>query len=101
MTLPASLTPSALLLVLLFVPLLSLLSLLLVLGAEGTRVLEMARAFAVVENYVSAVVSCRGHGSLAPRNPLRRARTGKVGRKDSGHHAANIGDLEVGLFEVG
>ena len=101
MTLPASLTPPALLLVLLFVSLLSLLSLLLVLGAEGTRVLEMARAFAVVANDVSAVVFCRGHGSPAPRNPRRRARTGKVGRIDSGHHTANVGDLEVELLEVG
>ena len=101
MTLPASLTPSSLLLVLLFVQLLSLLSLLLVLGAEGKRVLGMARAFTVVANCVSAVVFCRGHGSLAPRNPLRRARMGKVGRIDSGHHAANIGDPEVGLLEVG
>ena len=101
MTLPASLTPSALLLVLLFVPLLSLLSLLLVLGAEGTRVFETARAFAVVANYIFAVVFCHGHGSLAPRNPLRRARTGKVGRIDSGQHAANIDDPEVGLLEVG
>ena len=73
----------------------------LVLGAEGTRVLGMARAFAVVANCVSAVVFCRGHGSLAPRNPLRRARMGKVGRIDSGLHAANIGDPEVGLLEVG
>ena len=70
-TLPASLTPSALQLVLMFVPLLSLLSLLLVLGAEGTRVLEMARAFAVVANYVAAVVFCHGHGSPEPRNPRR------------------------------
>ena len=100
-TLPTSLTPSALLPVLLFVPLLSLLSLLLVLGAEGTRVIEMARAFTVVENDVSAVVSCRGHGSPAPRNPRRRSRTGKVGRIDSGHRGANVGDPEVGLVEVG
>ena len=97
----ASLTPSALLLVLLFVPLLSLLSLLLVLGAEGTRVIEMARAFAVATNDVSAVVFCRGHGSPVPRNPRRRARTVKVGSIDSGHHAANVGDPEVGLLEVG
>ena len=73
----------------------------LVLGAEGTRVFEMARAFAVGENYVSAVVLCRGHGSPVLRNPRRRARTGKVGRIDSGHHAANVGDPEVGLLEVG
>ena len=99
--LPASLTPSALLLVLLFVSLLSLLSLLLVLGAEGTRVPEMAHAFAVVANDVSAVVFCRGHGSPAPRIPRHRARTGKVGRIDSGHHTANVGDPEVGLLEVG
>ena len=71
------------------------------LGTEGTRVLEMARAFAVVENYVSAAVFCRGHGSPAPRNPRHRARTGKVGRIDSGHHAANVGNPEVGLLEVG
>ena len=71
------------------------------LGAEGTRVLEMACAFAVVANDVSAVVFCRGHGSPAPRNPRCRARTGKVGRIDSGHHAANVGDPEVGLPEVG
>ena len=59
-------TPSALLLVLLFVPLLSLLSLLLVLDAEGSRVLEMARVFAVVANYVSArLVSATG--TAAPR----------------------------------
>ena len=84
-----------------FVPLLSLLSLLLVLGAEGTRVLEMARAFAVVANDVPAVVFCRGHGSPAPRNPRHRARTGKIGRIDSGHYATNVGDFEVGLLEVG
>ena len=66
--LPVSLTPSALLLVLLFVPLLSLLSLLLVLGTEGTRVLEMARAFAVVANDVSAVVFYRG--MEAPRSTI-------------------------------
>ena len=100
-TLPASLTPSALLLVLLFVPLLSLLSLLLVLGAEGTRVLEVARAFEVVANDVCAVVFCHGDGSPAPRNPHRWARTGKVGGMDSGHHAANVDDPEVGLLEVG
>ena len=70
------------------------------LGAEGTRVLEMARAFAVVANDVSAVVFCRGHGNPAPRDPRRRARTGKVGRIDSGHHAANFSDPEVGLLEV-
>ena len=71
------------------------------LGVEGTRVLEMARAFAFVANDVSAVVFCHGHGSPAPRNPRRRARTGKVGRIDSGHHAANIGNPKVGLLEVG
>ena len=81
----------ALLVVLLFVPLLSLLSLLLGLGTEG----------AVVENYVSAVVFCRGHGSPAPRNSHRRARTGKVSRIDSGHYAVNVGDPEVGLLDVG
>ena len=101
MTLPASLTPSALLLVLLFVPLLSLLPLLLVLGAEGTRVFQMARAFTVVANDVSAVVFCRGHGSPAPCNPCRQAQTGKVGRIDSGHHAANVGDPVVGVLRVG
>ena len=95
----ASLTPSVLLLVLLFVPFLSLLLLLLVLGAEGTRVLEMARTFAVVEK--SAAVFCRGYGSPTPRNPRRRARTGNVGRIDSGHHVANVGDLEVGLSRGG
>ena len=100
-TLPASLTPSTLLLVLLFVPLLSLLSLLLVLGAEGIHVLEMARAFAVVANYVSADVFCRGHGSPAPRNPRRRARTGKVGRIGSRHHAVNVVDPKAGLLEMG
>ena len=71
------------------------------LGAEGARFLEMARTFAVVANDVSAVVFCRGHGGPAPHNPRRRARTGKVGRIDSGHHAANAGDPEVGLLEVG
>ena len=100
-TLPVSWTPSALLLILLFVSLLLLLSLLLVLGAEGTRVLEVARAFAVVANDVAAVVFFRGHGSTAPRNPRRRARTGKAGRIDSEHHAMNVGDPEFGLFEVG
>ena len=50
---------------------------------------------------MSAVVFCRGHGSPAPRNSRRRARTGKVGRINSGHHAANVGDPEVGLLEVG
>ena len=99
-TLPASLTSSSLLLVLLLVPLLSLLSLLLVLGAERTRVLEMAHALAVVANDVSAVVFCREHGRPAPCNPRRRDRMGKVGRKDSGHHAANVGDPEIGLLEV-
>ena len=94
-TLAAALTPSTLLLVLLFVPLLSLLSLLLVLGAEGKRVLEMACAFAGRANDVCAVVFCRGHVSPAPRNPCRRARTGKVGRIDSGHHAAIVGDPGV------
>ena len=74
---------------------------LLVLGAEATRVLEMARAFAIVANYVSAVIFCCGHGSPAPRNPRRRARTGRVDRIDSAHHAANVGDPEVGLHEVG
>ena len=72
-TLPTSLTPSALLLVLLFVSLLSLISLLLVLGAEGTRILEVACAFAVVVNDVSEIIFCRGHGSPTPRNPRRRA----------------------------
>ena len=71
------------------------------LGTEGTRVLEMARAFAVVANYVSAAVFCRGHGSPAPRNPRRRARTGKIRRIGSRHHAANVGNPEVGLLEVG
>ena len=52
-------------------------------------------------NDVSAVVFCHGHGSLVPRNPRRRARTGKVGRIGSGHYAANDGDPEVGLLEVG
>ena len=99
-TLPTLLTPSALLLVLLFVPSLSLLSLLLMLGAEGTRVLEMARAFEVVANYISAVIFCCGYGIPDPRNLRRRARTGKVGRIDSRHHAANVGDPEVGLLEV-
>ena len=99
-TLPALLTPSALLLILLFVPLLSLLSLLLSLGAEGTRVHEIARAFAVVANYVSAVVFCHGHGSPDPQNFRRRARTDKVGRIDRGHYAANVGDPEVGLLEL-
>ena len=99
-TLPALLTPSALLLVLLFVPLLSLLSLLLLLDAEGTRVHEMTRAFAVVANYASAVVFCRGHGSPDPQTFCRRARTDKVGRIDRGHYAANVGDPEVGLLEV-
>ena len=84
-----------------FVPLFSLLSLLLVLGAEGTRVLEMTRTFPVVANDVPAVVFCRGHGSPAPRNPRRRARTGKVGRIDSGHHSVNVDGFEVGLLEVG
>ena len=73
----------------------------LVLGAEGTRVLEMARAFAIGENYVSAVVLCRGHGRPALRNPRHRARTDKVGSIDNGHYAANVGDPEVGLLEVG
>ena len=71
------------------------------LGAEGTRALEMTRAFAIVANDVSAVVFCRGHGSPAPRSSHRRARTGKVGRINSGHHAVNIDDPEVGLLEVG
>ena len=71
------------------------------LGAGGTRVLEMAHAFAVVANNVSAGVFCRGHGSPTPPNPRRRARTGKVGRLDSWHYAANVGDPEVGLLEVG
>ena len=92
---------SALLLVLLIVPLLSLLSLLLVLRVEGTRVIEIARAFAVVANDISAVVFCRGYGSSAPRNPRRQAQTGKVGRIGSGHHAVNVGDPQVGLLEVG
>ena len=71
------------------------------LGAEGARVLEMAHAFEVVVNDVSAVVFCRGHGSPAPRNPRRRARIGKIGRIDSGHYAAIVGDPEVvGLLEV-
>ena len=64
-------------LVLLVVPLLSLMSLLLVLGSEGTRVYEMTHALALVANNVSAVVFCRGHGSPAPRNSvveLERAR---------------------------
>ena len=52
-------------------------------------------------NDVSAVVFCRGHGSPVPRNPHRRARTGKVGRICSGHHAANVGDPEIELLEVG
>ena len=30
-----------------------------------------------------------------------QARTGKVGRTDSVHHAANVGDPEIGLREVG
>ena len=60
----------------------------------------MAHAFADVANYVSAVVFCRGHGSPAPRNSRRRARTGKVDHIDSGHHAANVIDPEVGLVEV-
>ena len=60
----------------------------------------MARAFAVVAKDVSSIVFCRGHGSRAPRNPRRRARTGKVGRIDSGHHAANVSDPEVGLLEL-
>ena len=68
---------------------------------EGTRVLEMARAFAVVANDSAAAAFCRGHGSPAPRNLRRRAPTGKVGRIGSGHHAANVGNLEVGLLEVG
>ena len=67
----------------------------------GIRVLEMARAFTVMANYVSAVVFCRGHGSTAPRNARHRARTGKVGRNDSGHHAANVGDPDFGVLEVG
>ena len=71
------------------------------LGAEGTRVLETARAFAVVAKYVSVVDFCRGHVSPAPRNLPRRARTSKVGRIDSGHGSANVGDPEVGLLEVG
>ena len=71
------------------------------LGAEGTCVLGMARAFAVVASYVSALVFCHGHGSLAPHNPRRRARTGKVGCIDRGYHAANVDDPEVGLLEVG
>ena len=71
------------------------------LGAEGTHVLEVARAFVVVANEVSVVEFCRGHGSPAPRNPRRRAQTGKIGRIDSGHHAANVGGPEVGLLEVG
>ena len=99
--LPASLTPSALLLVLLFVSLLSLLPLLLVLDTEATRDRKMARVFTVVANDVSAVVFCRGYGSPAPRNPCRRPRTGKVDRIDSGHHAAYVGNPEVGLLEVG
>ena len=36
-----------------------------------TAALEMARAFAVVEKYVSAVVFCCGHGIPALRNPRR------------------------------
>ena len=71
------------------------------LGAEATRVLEMARAFAIAANYASAVVLCFGHGSPAPRNPRRRARTGRVDRIHSAHHGANVGDSEVSLLEVG
>ena len=99
--LPASLTPSTLLLVVLFVSLLSLLPLLLVLGAEATRVRKIARVFAVVANGVSVVVFCREYGSPALRNPLRRPRTAKVDRIHSGHHAAYVGNPEVGLLEVG
>ena len=67
----------------------------------GTRVLEMARALAVVGSYVSVVIFCRGHGSPAPRNSRRRAQTSKVNCINSGHHAANVGDPKVGLLEVG
>ena len=70
------------------------------LGVEETRVLEMARAFAVVANYISTRLSSAA-GMAAPRKPRRRARTGKVGRIDSGHHAANVGDPDVGLLDVG
>ena len=67
----------------------------------GEMCSEMARAFAVVANDVSAVDFCRGFGSPVPRIPRRQARTGKVGRSDSGHHAANVVDPELGLLEVG
>ena len=67
----------------------------------GTRGLEMARALAVVANYVSVVVVCRGHGNPAPQNSRRRAQTAKVDCINSGHHAANVGNPKVGLFEVG
>ena len=69
-TLPASLRPSTLLLVLLFVPLLSLLSLLLMLGAEGTRALEMTRAFAVVANEPLRLSSARAWQPRASQSPL-------------------------------
>ena len=41
-------------------------------------------------------------GMATPCPAIRpRARTGKVGRIDSGYHPANVGDPEVGLLEVG
>ena len=61
----------------------------------------MARAFTVVENDVFSVVFCREHGSTAPRNSRRRARTDKVGRIYNGHYVANFGDPKVELLEVG
>ena len=49
------------------------------------------------------VSSAAGLAAPCPaiRNLRHRARTGKVGCIDSGHHAANVGDPEVGLLKVG
>ena len=62
--------------------------------------LKRAPTLAVGVSYVSAVVFCRGHGSLAPRNSRRRAQTGKVDYINSGYHAANVSDPKVGVLEV-
>ena len=83
--LSASLTPSVLLLLVLFVPLLSLMSLLLVIGVEGTYVFKTAHMFAVVANCVCAVVFCHGHAAPRPTIP--------VGELELARLTPQIGDI--------
>ena len=71
------------------------------LDAEKAVFLNGAGTFAVVADDAAAVgLHCRP-GGPAPRDPLGRARVGRVGRVDGKHYSADVVDSKFWLPEVG